>query len=89
MLLVLYLLYLHEKQMLVKLLFENQQNYANPMLGLMLDNFTSTRGVNPCRPLFIRVEMSIQRPVDSHFDKTRPAALKIWSCLIFNEQDQK
>ena len=31
--------------------------------------------------------MSIQKPVDSHLDKTRPVALKIWSCLIFNEQD--
>ena len=33
------------------------------------------------------VGTSIQKPVDSHLDKTRPVALKIWSCLIFNVQD--
>ena len=42
----------------------------------------------PCRPVFLRVGISIQKRVDSYLDKTRPAALKIWSCLIFNEQDQ-
>ena len=32
--------------------------------------------------------MSIQKRVDSHLDKTRPAALKIWSSPTSNEQDQ-
>ena len=47
----------------------------------------STRCVNPCPVVFTRVGISIQIPVDSHLDKTRPVALIIWSCLIFNEQD--
>ena len=58
------------------------------MLGLTLANYTPTRCVNPCRPVFIRVGISIQKRVDSYLAKTRPAALKIWSCLISNEQDQ-
>ena len=40
-----------------------------------------------CPSVFICVGISIQKPVDSHLDKTRPVALKIWSYLIFNEQD--
>ena len=43
--------------------------------------------MNPCRPVFIRVGISIQKRVDSHLDKTRPTALKIWSCFIFKVQD--
>ena len=58
------------------------------MLGLTLSNYIPTRCVNPCRKVFIRVGISIQKRVDSYVDKTRPAALKTWSCLIFNEQDQ-
>ena len=50
-------------------------------------NCIPTRCFNPCPPVFIRVGISIQSSVDSHVDKTRPVALKIWSCLIFNEQD--
>ena len=42
---------------------------------------------HPYRPVLIRVGISIQQPVDSPLDKTRPVALKIWSCLIFNVQD--
>ena len=44
--------------------------------------------VNPCPPVFICVGISIQKRVDSHLDKTWPAALKRWSCPISNEQDQ-
>ena len=51
-------------------------------------NYTSTGCVKPCRPVFIRVGISIQKRVDSHLDKTRPAALRIRSCPISNEQDQ-
>ena len=86
-LLVVHLSFLHAKQLLMKLLFESLQTNANPLLGLMPANYTPTRCVNPCSPVFIRVLISIQKPVDSHFAKTRPVALKLWSCLIFNEQD--
>ena len=44
-----------------------------------------------CQPMptgLIRVGIWIQKRVDSHLDKTRPAALKIWSFPISNEQDQ-
>ena len=88
MLLVVYLSFLHRKQLLMKLSFENQRTYANLLLGLTLTNNTHTRCVNPCRPVFIRVGISIQKRVESYLDKTRPAALKIWSCPIYNEQDQ-
>ena len=68
--------------------FEKQQTYANLLLGLTLANHTPTRCVNPCRPIFMRVGIWTQNRVDSYLDKTRPAALKIWSCPISNEQDQ-
>ena len=48
------------KQMLMKLLFENQQTHANLLLGWTLANYTPTRCVNPCRPVSIRVGISIQ-----------------------------
>ena len=44
-----------------------------------------------CQPMptgLLRVGISIQKRLDSYLDKTRPAALKKWSCLISNEQDQ-
>ena len=88
MLLVVYLSFLHGKQLLMKLFFENQQTYANPLLGLTLANYTSTRCVNTCWVVFIRVGISIQKRLDSYLDKTRPAVLKIWSFPISNEQDQ-
>ena len=67
---------------------KNQQTYANLLLGLTLAKYTPTRCVNPCRPVFIRVGISIQKRVDSYFDKTRPAAFKKWSCFFSNEKDQ-
>ena len=87
MLLVVHLSFSHGKQLLMKVLFENQQTYANLLLELTLANYTPTRSVNPCRPAFIRVGISIQRRVGSYLNKTRPAALKKWSCLIFKVQD--
>ena len=57
------------------------------ILELMPANYIPTRSVNPCPPVFIRVGIWIQKRVDSHLEKTRRAALKIWSCLIFNEKD--
>ena len=88
MLLVVHLSFLHAKQLLMKLSSESLQTYANLLLGLMPANYIPTRCVNPCRPVFIRVGISIQKRVDSHLDATRPAAVKKWSCLIPNEQDQ-
>ena len=80
--------FLHRKQLLMKLLFKNQQTCANLLLELMPANYIPTRCVNPFRPVFKRVGIWTQKGVDSNLDKTRPAALKIWSCLISNEQDQ-
>ena len=88
MLLVVRLSFLHGKQLLMKLLFENQQTYANLLLGLTLANYTPVQCFNPCRPVFIRVGISIQKRVDSYLDKTRPADLKLWSCFFSKEQDQ-
>ena len=72
----------------MKLLSESLQTYANLSLGLMPANFIPTRCVNPCLLVSIRVGISIQKRVDSHLDKTRPAALKRWSCPTSNEKDQ-
>ena len=88
MLLVVQLPFLHAKQLLMKLLFKSQQTYANLLLELMPASNIPTGCVNPCPPVFIRVGISIQKWLDSHLDKTRPAALKIWSCPISNKQDQ-
>ena len=76
------------KQLLMKLLFESLQIYANLLLGLMPTNYIPTRCVNPCLPVFIRVGISIHRRVDLRFHKIRPAALKFWSCPFSNQQDQ-
>ena len=51
-------------------------------------NYIPTRCVNPCRPVFKSVGIWTQKRVNLHLNKTRPAALKLWSCLISNEQDQ-
>ena len=72
----------------MKLLTESLQTYANLLLELMPANYTPTHCSNPCPSVFLRVGISIQKRVDSHLDKTRPAALKIWSCPISNERDQ-
>ena len=52
-------------------------------------NYTPSRCVNPCPPVFIRVRISIQRRLELRLDKTRSAALKPWLCPYFNERDQK
>ena len=85
--LVVHLSFLHAKQLLMKLLSESLQTFANLLLGLMPTNYTPTRCVNQCPLVFKRVGTSIQKPVDSHLDKTTTAALKIRSCFIFNVQD--
>ena len=85
--LMVHLSFLHAKQLLMKLLFEILQTDANLLLGLMPAISTPTGSVNPCALVFIRVKITIQKPVDSHREKTRPVASKIWSCPIFNEKD--
>ena len=85
--LMVHLSFFHAKQLLMKLSSESLQTNANLLLGLLPANYKPTRCVNPCPPVFIRVGISIQKPIDSHLDKTRPVALKIWSYLIFNEHD--
>ena len=54
----------------------------------MLVDYSSTRCVNLCQPVCIRGTFSIVRQVDSHLNKARPVALKVWSCPVFNEQEQ-
>ena len=77
----------HAKQSLSELLSESLQTHANLLLGLMPANYTPTRCVNPHPQLFTRIGKLIQKPVDSHLDKTRYVVLRVWSCLIFNEPD--
>ena len=76
MLLVVHLSFSHAKQLLMKLLFESLQTYANLGLGLMAANYIPTRCVNPCLPVFLRVGIWTQKRVNSYLDKTRAAALK-------------
>ena len=54
----------------------------------MLANYIPTSCVNLCHPHFKWVGISIHRQVESHLKKTRPWDSKIWSCTIFNVQDQ-
>ena len=85
MLLVVHLSFSHGKHLLMKLLSK-----INKLMQIYCWDwrYTPTGCVNPCRPAFIRVGILIQKRVDSYLDKTRPAALKKWSCPISNEQDQ-
>ena len=80
--------FLHAKQLLMELLSESLQTIANLLLGLFLPNYTPSRSDNTCPPVFIGVEISVQKSVDSHLDKTRPVALKTWSLVMFNVQDR-
>ena len=88
MLLVVHLSFLHAKQLLMELSFESLQTYAFLLLRLRLANYIPTRCVNLYLPVFIRIGILTQKRLDSHLDKTRRAALRIWSCPISNEQDQ-
>ena len=71
MLLVVHLSFSHGRQLLMKLLFESLQTFANLLLGLMPANYIPIRCVNPRLPAFMRVGIWIQKRVDSHLDKTR------------------
>ena len=85
MLLVVHLSFLHAKHLLMKPLFKNLQTSASLLLGLTSANYNLTRCVNPCPPVSIRVAILIQRRVGSRLDKTRPAAVKLWSSPIFKD----
>ena len=90
MLLVVQISFWHAKHLLMKLLLESLQTFANLLLRLMPANYIPIRCVKPCLPVFIHVGISIQKQVASHLDKIRPVALTIWSwsCPISSEQDQ-
>ena len=85
---VVLLFFRHAKWLLMKLLFESLQTYSHHLLGSMTANYSPTPCVNQCRPLFIYIGISIQKPIYSHLVKTKPVALKIWSYPIFKKQDQ-
>ena len=87
MLLVVLLSFLHAKQLLMKPLLGNQGIFTGPKLELMLVNFTQTQCAKPCRLDCTRTGIWIQKPVDSHFDKTKPVASKIWSYFSFSDRD--
>ena len=91
MLLVVHVSFLHAKQLLKKLFFESLQTFANLLKSIVGIDASQLHPYSmcPCLPLLTRVGISMQKRVDSHLDKTRPAALTRWSCLISNEQDQK
>ena len=64
-------------------------NICKSIVGIDEANNIPTRCINPCLPVFIPIGISIQKRLDSHLDRTRAAALKIWSCPNSNEQDTK
>ena len=70
----------------MKLLSESLQTQANLLLGLIPANYTPIRCVNPCPSVFIRVGMSIKKPVGSHLDKTRPVVLKKKKVMLYFQQ---
>ena len=79
---------LTRKTVVYKTFFESIRTCANQLLGFMPANYTPTRCVNLCRHDLTCVGITISRQLGAHFEKTATAALKIGSCLIFNEQDQ-
>ena len=88
MLLLVLLSFLHARQLLMKLSFESLQTNANQSWGLMLVISSSTWSVNLCTPACRRDRIPIQRKIHLHLNKIRLVALKLWSCSIFNEQNQ-
>ena len=76
------------KQSLTKPSFRNWLICANHMLVLMRVICLPTQCVKLCQQDFTRIGILIRRPASLCNDRTRPAALKIWSNLIFNKQGQ-
>ena len=63
-------------------------NLCKSIVGIDASQLYPYSMCQPMPPFLISVRFSIQKQVDSYLDKTIPAASKIWSCLIYNEQDQ-
>ena len=57
------------------------------MFGNVLTNYIHIRCSIQYRPKFARVEILIQREVESHLNKEVPGTFKVWLCPRFNEQD--
>ena len=76
------------KLLLIKKYTKLDNFCAIPMLGLMLLNYILTRCVNLLKPDFIRVGISVRKPIDQQLDKTVPVALNVCSCTICNEKKQ-
>ena len=67
--LVVYLAFLHEKQLLFEFLFGIQQTFANPMILSMLTNYGPFRCVNWSSLVVRSFWISFQRQGVSNFDK--------------------
>ena len=79
--LVVYLSFLQANQLLIKLLFE----ILNICKSFVRIDASQRYPYSICQPMpqiFIRVVISMKRPIGSHLDKTRPVALEKWSCFI-------
>ena len=62
-------------------------NLCKSIVGIDASQLNSYSMCQPMPTGLLRIATSFQKRVNSYLDKTRPAALKIWSCLISNEQD--
>ena len=87
------------KAVFFKTFIRKSINICKSIVGIDLAKVIHIRCVNLCPPFFVRVGISIQRQIDSHLDKTRPVALKLWSLtnktrlhnreLLYNRQTEK
>ena len=67
--------------------FFRKSNLCKSIVGIHASQLYPYSMCHPVPTVFIRVGIRTQEQVDSYLDKTRPAALKIWSYPISNEQD--
>ena len=74
------------KAVIDETLIRKSVKYAKVMSELMLTNYTHSRCVNQNRPNFVRVGISILKPVYSLFVKTRPTASEKWSFPFFKKK---
>ena len=59
---------------------------CNPLVGLLLDNYTALWYNNTRRPVFLRDRISIREFLDLHCNKTRLVAVTTLSCPSFKNQ---
>ena len=71
-LVVVFLLGLHAKLLLIKLVFKSPQNFGNQLWAVMLASHSPTWRVNPRPPVFIRSDISFHRKEASHPTKQDP-----------------